>query len=121
MFLASVAHLLPSDIQISNRQQQELAMNFGAAYYSAMSGKCWPAPSHIMINLFIRTEDQEIRVRQTDHPVTEEVRSLITARSYELFQEKSPKKNKEKKTRGTRVDSLKLRLVKATDARNWAK
>lgn len=42
MFLASVAHLLPSDIQISNRQQQELALNFSAAYYAALSGKCWP-------------------------------------------------------------------------------
>lgn len=40
MFLASVAHLLPSDIQISNRQQQELALNFSAAYYAALSGKC---------------------------------------------------------------------------------
>lgn len=42
MFLASIAHLLQSDIQISNGQQQELALNFSAAYYSALSGKCWP-------------------------------------------------------------------------------
>lgn len=42
MFLASVAHLLPSDIRISNRRQQELALNFSAAHYSALSGKCWP-------------------------------------------------------------------------------
>lgn len=40
MFLASISHLLQSVIQISNRQQQELALNFSAAYYSALSGKC---------------------------------------------------------------------------------
>lgn len=34
-FLASVGHLLRSDIQISNTQQQELALNLCAAYYSA--------------------------------------------------------------------------------------
>lgn len=41
MFLASTAHLLRSDIQISNRRQWELALNFSAAYCSALSGKCW--------------------------------------------------------------------------------
>lgn len=35
MFLARVA-------QISNRWQWELALNFSAAYYSALSGKRWP-------------------------------------------------------------------------------
>lgn len=35
MFLASAGHLLPSDIQISNRRQRELALNLSAAYYSA--------------------------------------------------------------------------------------
>lgn len=74
MFLASIAHLLPSDIQISNGQQQELALNFSAAYYSALSGKCWPErESHIMIVLFIQ---QGNLGQQTDHPVSEKSQVL---------------------------------------------
>lgn len=39
MFLASVAHLLPGDILVSNRQPVKLALNFAGAYYF-LSGKC---------------------------------------------------------------------------------
>lgn len=34
MSLASVAHLLPGDILVSNRRPLKLALNFAGAYYS---------------------------------------------------------------------------------------
>lgn len=55
MFLASVAHLLPSDIQISNRRQQELALNFQRCLLLRYEWEVLTGESNIMIILFIQT------------------------------------------------------------------
>lgn len=58
MSLASVAHLLPGDILVSNRRRLKLALNFAGAYYSPE----WEVLTrervrHIMLILFIQRDN----------------------------------------------------------------